>query len=346
MRVLKEDRKGGFLHLQLDTQEDLWLLSWLLNPGDSVRGSTERKLKIGGEDERSQRVVRKKMTLTVLAEKAAYEHDALRVLGTIAEGPEDVARGDHHSITFSPADTIGVTKPSGWAKWEREKVEEATRQTEENILVVLFDREEALFARLSGQGYNVLSTLKGEVAKKDQQGQGTGSFWKKLAEQILEYDKRYKPRSIIAGSPAFWKDYLKEEADASLSKKVVYATVSDVGETAIGEVMRRPELRTALEKDRGAQEQGVVERLLAAVGKDQACYGIDEVEEKAGSGALKELLVSNEFLAKCRDEGTWQRVDAVLKAAEQTNATVHITTTKDANKTIDGLGGIAGIRRW
>ena len=92
MHILKHDRKQGFLHLKADAPEDLWLLSRLINPGDTVRGSTERKLKIGGEDARNQKIVRKKMTLTLTTEKAVYEHDALRLLGTITDGPDDVAR--------------------------------------------------------------------------------------------------------------------------------------------------------------------------------------------------------------------------------------------------------------
>ena len=61
MKILKKDLKKGFAHLKTDSVEDLWYLSHIIDPGDSVRSSTERKIKIGGEDTRNQKVIRKKI---------------------------------------------------------------------------------------------------------------------------------------------------------------------------------------------------------------------------------------------------------------------------------------------
>jgi len=91
MRILKTDEKKGFKHLLLENQEDLWELSYIVESNDLVRGTTERKIKIGGEDARNQKVVRKKMTLSLRAEKTEYAHEVLKVLGTIVDGPDDVA---------------------------------------------------------------------------------------------------------------------------------------------------------------------------------------------------------------------------------------------------------------
>ena len=344
MHILKRNEREGFLHVRADTPEDLWLLSRLLDPGDAVRGSTERKLKIGGEDARNQKVVRKRMTLTLSVEKTAYEHDALRVLGTITDGPEDVARGDHHSITLQPGDDLKITKD--WMGWQLEKLEEATKQSKENIIVALFDREEALFCHLTNTGQDVLSRIKGEVAKKGEEGIAVKDFWKAISAQLQEYDKRYNPRSIIAASPAFWKDYLKETLGEEQSKKTVYATVSDTNEQSLQELLRRPEVKQALHEDRSAHEDALVQGLLAAVAKDQAAYGTDEVEQKANEGNLKTLLVSDPHMMRCREEGTYERLEAMMKAAEQGKAQITIIASKEAAKQLDGLGGVAGIKRW
>ena len=344
MRILKHDPKRGFMHLKAETAEDLWLLSRLLTQGDHAKGQTERKLKLGGEEDRNQKVTRKKMTLALAVEKTQYEHDTLRVSGTITDGPEEVALGEHHTISLAPGDDLKITKQ--WMDWQVKAVKEATTRSGENILIILFDREQALFALLSGKGARVISTMKGEVEKKDQDDQAKGDFWGDLAKQLAAYDKRYRPRSIIAGSPAFWKDYLKDAIADELKKKTIYATVSDTNEQALQEVLKRPELKQALEEDRNAQERKLLDELLAAIAKEQGAYGMDDVELRAQEGNLKRLLVSDNLLMRKREEGGHERIEEVMKAAERGKADITIVTNKETCKQLDGLGGIAGLRRW
>lgn len=344
MHILKENPKEGFMHVRADAPEDLWLLSRLINPNDQVRGSTERKIKIGGEDARNQKVVRKKMTLTLKVEKAEYEHDSLRILGTILDGPDDIARGNHHSIIIQPGDDLKITKT--WLDWQRKKIEEATKQTKENILVVLFDREDALFCSLTNTGHTILARIKGDVAKKGEDGIATKDFWKTINEELKTYDERYKAKNIIAGSPAFWKDYLTTVLDPSLQKKTIYASISDTNEQTLQELLRRPEVKQALHDDRSAQEDSYLQELLGAIAKDKAAYGEKEIEEKANEGNLKNLLVSDNFLMKSREDNTYEHVENIMKTAEQGKATIFIIASKEAMKQLDGLGGIAGLIRW
>ncbi|MBD3209409.1 pelota family protein [Candidatus Woesearchaeota archaeon] len=344
MHILKQDRKQGFLHVKADTPEDLWLLSRLIKPGDTVRGSTERKLKIGSEDARNQKVVRKKMTLTLQAEKTSYEHETLRILGTITDGPDDVARGEHHSLSIQQGDDLKITKE--WMDWQLQKIEDATKQARENIIAVLFDREEATFLRLTNHDHDVLAKTKGDVAKKNEKNTVQSDFWHAINQQLRDYDKRYEPRSIIAASPAFWKDYLKAALDETVAKKTIYATVSDTNEQAINELLKRPELKQALQQDRSAQENHAIAELLHAISAGKAAYGVKEVERKANEGNLKALLVSDDHLMQEREHGNYDHTERIMHAAERGKADIMIVASKEASKQLDGLGGMAGLTRW
>ncbi len=291
------------------------------------------------------------MTLTLRTEKTEYAHEVLKVLGTITDGPDDVARGDHHSINFAEGDSIGITKNNGkWPSWQEKKLEEACKAVKENILVILFDREEALFARLEGQGQQIVSRLQGNVTKKDQEGTGNGKFWDELTKEIITLNERYKPKSIIAASPAFWKDYLhkaiNESGKEEISKKIIYSSVSDTNEQALGEVLKRPELKSALAMDRSAQENKIVEDILTAMSKDKAAYGIKDVEEKSKEGNLKTLIVTTNYLMKEREEGNYNCIETTMQNAEKGKADIMIISSAEASKQIDGIGGIAGIKRW
>ncbi len=210
---------------------------------------------------------------------------------------------------------------------------------------MIFDREESIFAMLKNQGYEILTKIKGDVAKK---GFETGGkdFYKELIGKLEEYNKRFEPQNIIVASPSFWKEYLMKEMPPELKEKITLATCSDVEESAINEVLQRPELLKVLEHDRAAKELSMVEEVLKAIAKNEACYGLKECKEKTEIGAVKELLVSYAFINKAREDGKHLEVEKVMKLAEQTGASVHILSTEEAEQKLRGLGGMAGILRW
>jgi protein pelota len=139
---------------------------------------------------------------------------------------------------------------------------------------------------------------------------------------------------------------LQEALNEDLKKKTIYSAVSDTSEQALQELLRRPEVKQAVQNDRTAQEDRLVQELLHAIEKEQAAYGIDETEAKAAEGNLKTLLVSDEYLMHEREQGDYERLETVMKTAEQGKAEIIIIASKDASKQLDGLGGIAGLKRW
>ena len=101
-----------------------------------------------------------------------------------------------------------------------------------------------------------------------------------------------------------------------------------------------------IESDRAAKELGMIESLLKAIARDEACYGQRECDEKIRIGAVKELFVSYDFLQKAREENKHKEVEGLMRLAEKMSAKVHILGTEEAEKKLIGLGGIAGILRW
>ncbi|MBW3000802.1 mRNA surveillance protein pelota [Candidatus Woesearchaeota archaeon] len=347
MQIIKKNLRQGEVTVKINNPEDLWFLSQVINVDDSVKGKTERKIKIGKEGERKQAVTRKSVFLEVKVEKVEFHKysDNLRIGGIILQGPDDVPRGSHHTFNVEPGSIITIKKEE-WLGYQLEKLKEATQKLKTKILMVLMDREEALFAMLKHQGHEVLATLKGEVAKKSVESGGKKNFYIEIIEKLKEYNKRFEPQNIIVASPSFWKEYLMKEMSEDLKEKITLSTCSDIKETAIQEVLQRPELFKVLESDRATKELGIIETLLKSISKDEACYGLADCKEKIEVGAVKELLVSYEFLHECREKNKHKEVEGLMKLAEKMKAKVHILSTEEAEKKLIGLGGIAGILRW
>jgi protein pelota len=344
MQILKKDLKHGIISVKVTDLEDLWHLSHIVSKTDVVEGVTERKIKVGNEE--NAKVVRKTVRLVLEAEKIEYEpeNDALRILGIIKEGPDDVSLGSHHSFNVSEKDIITITK-NKWAKHELKRLEEAETPKVVSLLV-LFDREEALLAFLTRKGYQKIAEIKGDVQKKADDEKKKTNFYKEICEKILETEKRTAINNIILASPAFWKEYLLAELPEILKKKTITATISGVNETAISELMKRPELNKVLENQRTAQEHKEIEELMKSIREEKAFYGLEDAKNKIVIGGAEKILVTENFLKKIKEKNEYEEIDSLLMTAEDMGAEVVIISDDEQSKRLDNLGGIAGRTRW
>lgn len=344
MIIIKKDIRHGEATVRITDQEDLWHLSHVIEKEDVIRGQTERKIKIGNEE--NAKTVRKKVYLVLEAEKIEYEpeHGSLKILGKIREGPDDIPLGSYHSFNVEKNDILTIVKEK-WMKYEIERLEEAEKPKETSLLV-LFDREEAIFSVLTTKGHKKIAEIKGDVQKKADDEKKKSDFYKEIYDKIEEEEKKNSFQNIIVASPAFWKDYLLEKFSETLKKKTITATISDVNDSAIDELIKRPELGKALQSHRTAQEIKEIDFLLRNIREDKAFYGLDDAKDKIYIGTAEIVLVSETFLKKMKEEEKYEEIDSLLLTAEDMNSKIVIITGEESCKKLDNLGGIAGITRW
>ena len=344
MKILNKNLRYGEVTIQVTSEEDLWYLSHTLEELDQIKGRTERKIKIGeGENAKT---VRKPVFLELILEKIEYEpeNSSLRLLGKIISGPEDVSNGSYHSFNLEQTDIITIKKEY-WTRLQLQKLEEATEE-KPTALIVMFDRENAIFSTLKKTGYQKISEIKGDVQKKADPSIKKSEFYKEISKQIQEYTKKHEIKKIILASPAFWKEYLVKELPEELKKIAILATISDVSETSLSELVKSPQLTKSLEHDRTAQEIAELDKVLEGIRKEKAFYGWTDSKEKIESGAAETVIVSETFLKTKKMSGQYNQVDSILSLAESTGAKICILTQKETCQKIDSLGGIAGTTRW
>ena len=349
MKIVRQNLKQGEVVVKAETADDIWLLSQIVEPGDFVSGKTVRKIRVERADTEKAAVAKKAVFLKISVEKVDYEANQLRISGKVVEGPEDVPKGSYHSFEVEEGTVLTITKQE-WLRYQLNRIREASEERELKILVVVMDREEALFALMKKYGYTLLSRLKGEVRKKAVEEKGK-EFYPQIIKQLEEYDKRYNLERIIVASPAFWQEeLLKVLANQDLKKKIVRATCSSADETAISEVLKREEVKAVLQQQRFAKELKLVEQLMSEISKKgKAAYGIAAVEEAASTGAVEILLVTDKLIAKLRQQGKdrFERLDSVMKTADRTRAEIVIISSEHSGgKQLDGIGGIGALLRY
>lgn len=341
MIILKKDMKHGNVVVQAQSLDDLWYLGQMIGKGDSVTGKTTRKVKMGSAEE----AVKKVYTLSILVEDVEFKNQALRINGTTIEPKEDVPKGAHHTISAEPGDTLTISKGK-WPKYQLDRLQQAT-EIQLKALIVIFDRESALLARLKTSGYEVVTELKGKVKRKDYETAPGPNFYKELISAIREYNERNNPDKILLASPAFWNEELMNELESdpkteSFKGKIVPATCSSVSQNAIDEVLKRPEMETVLASAMAAKELKIIDEIMTAIAKDgKVAYGQKEVENAVDAGAVEKLAITDSRVYEGKNS------EELMKKAEEAGAKVLIINSKnEAGLKLDALGGIAAILRY
>jgi protein pelota len=350
MKITHKDLKKGILKAHIQNLGDLWYLSHIIDVGDFISGKTQRKIKMAGEGDRSSKVHVKWVFLKIQAEKIEFHKysDKLRVSGKVVEGPEDVPRGSYHTLTLEPTVNVTIQKQR-WLKFQLDKLNDAVKVKEANIMICLLDRENAIFAELKNYGFEVLSELKGNVQSKNSPEVVKSSFYQEIIKTIKNYDAKNNYTKVIIASPAFWKEYLvKALENEEVKKKTLLSACNSIDVDGINEVLKRPEIMTALAEDRVVKEMNAVEKLLTEIRKEgTSVYGFKETSHAITIGAVKTLLVTDLFLHDSRENGTYHKVDKMLKTVDEMKGKITVISSEhDGGQKLAGLGGIGALLRY
>lgn len=352
MKILKKDYKKGFLKVEIENLDDLWYISYVIDDEDIVSSFTERKIKIGGEDQRNPKIVRKKLWLKIICEKINFSDSGkeLRISGKIFEGTDDISAGDYHTLDVLEGTVIDVDKgKKGFLKYQVERIEEASKNKPTNVMLCAIDRGEAVYGMLKKYGYEIIGSEKGDVEKKDYKENIKSSFFSDVAKTISEYAQRYSMNTVIVGVVPFWKDSIKKELDSkNLGLKIIYTTCSSSGESALNEIISKEDVKAALVNERFTIESELVSLLLSRISKnDKAAYGIKEVKESTDLGAVEKLLVTDKFIQKKRESESYNELEEIMRTVDSNDgAIVIISSEHESGEQLDGLGGIAALLRF
>ena len=343
MHIIHKDIRKGIIKIQLESIDDLWTLHLLLERGDIIRGKTYRKVKIGEET-----TEKRAMNVAIAVEKVEFSNKTLRALGKVIEGPDDVSRGSYHSFVIEVGTIIEVEKKE-WLQYQRKRLEEAAAEKKKPLLICVLDREEAYIALSKRYGYELLATLKGDVQKKEERSRSSGSFYEEIIKALTDYAQRYDADTIILASPAFWKEELmKRIKDDILKTKIIIATCSSVKQDSIREVLTRPEVKEAVQRERIVYEMRLVDEILLEIARDgKVAYGKKEVTKAVAAGAVEKVLITDKVIHAAHEKESFHEIDLLLRDVEKTKGDIHIISSEhEAGARLDGLGGIAAKLRY
>jgi protein pelota len=330
--------------------DDLWHLSYVLEPGDLVEGDTTRRIQRNDDQMRDTGGEREHLHVTVEVEDVEFARFAnrLRVGGVIVGASREDQLGFHHTLNVEERAEITIEKQFKPDQTERlERAQEAAENPD--VAIVTVEEGEAYIHTVAQYGTNEYASFtrptgKGEYARP------RNELFDDLGSALSHLDVD----AIILAGPGFTKqdarDYLEDEYPAVV--ELIGATVdtSGVGDRGVHEVLKRGAVSDVQKDTRIAREAELVDELMAGIAQGtKVAYGIEAVAEAAEFGAIEHLLILDTRLREERQgEGDWDvDVNHVIETVEQKGGEVTVFSGEfQPGEQLKNLGGIAALLRY
>jgi len=344
LRVLELDDAHHRVRLQLETPEDLYFASLLIDPGDLVTAWTLRQVKVERVTgvERGERV---RVRLTLRVKKVEFQRftDSLRVLGVIVEAPEWLhAKGAHHTIALRPGEELELEK-AAVLKHHYRILRIATSRVKPLGVVSVGDGELAV-GLLRPQGVEVISTL--VLPRPSKEGSFKDQIRRELESRLKKVIESLEGRgvgAVVFAAPQLALEVVRDLVTAVKPRlKVRFTRVSEGGLAGIYELLRDERARGMFEEVRLAPAKDALRKLLELASRDpgRVALGLSEVKRALEFRAVKILLLLDEALLSSRREEVLEVLEEASRVAEDV---VVIPSALEESAFLSRSGGIAAI---
>jgi len=352
MRIVDRQRvEGGRERLTVvpESLDDLWHLTYVVEPGDLVAGDTTRRIQRNDEDLRDTGGEREHLWVGLDVEEVEFAKFAnrLRISGVIADCSREDQLGHHHTLNVEDHDEIEIEKH--WKPDQMERLEEAEAATDQpEVAIATVGEGEAYVHTVAQYGTEerasvTATTGKGEYARPREE----------LFEELTAVLERLEADAIVLAGPGFTKQDALEyiaEAAPDLTEKITTVDTSSVGDRGVHEVLKRGAVEEVQRETRIADEAELIDELMERIATGEtAVYGPEAVAEAAEFGAVEQLLVLDRDLRRERStESEWDvDIDDVVETVEQKGGDVTVFSGEfDPGQQLSNLGGVAALLRY
>lgn len=340
MNILSLHKDGKVTFIP-QTLEDLWIIKSITDNGDTISGSSYRRIRGNEEDLIS---TRKPVFVSISIEKFDFskELNSLRFTGKIIDSkPQDLAPlGEHHTLEIQLNKTYTLNKPQFFSH-QLELLKNKNASFSDSILLVALDDEKASIFELTNIGTNDISVIdSGKTGKRYSSDFDFSDFFL----EIFSIVSRYDCQMIIAGPGATktkLSDYIKQK---NQKQRLLVLNLSNTSKSSINELFSKAEVSRFFENSIIYKEQKVFEKFLENLGKNnhKVAYAFLEVSKALELGACEEILVSEELW-----KSDINKIQDLIKKAEIQNTKVHVVDNEhEISKSLKSFGGIISNLRY
>ena len=332
-----------------ETVDDLWHLSYVLEPGDFVSGDTTRRIQRDDDQMRDTGGQREHLSVTIEVERVEFARFAnrLRVGGVITGCSREDQLGHHHTLNVETHEELTIEKQFKPDQVDRITEAEAAADNP-TVAIATIEEGEASIHLVKEYGIDEYASFT-KPTGKGEYSRPRDELFDELGDALGHLDVD----AIILAGPGFTKqdarDYFSENHRA-LDDLITVVDTSSAGGRGVHEVLKRGAVEEVQDETRIAREAETIDELMHRIADGaKAAYGIDQVAEAAEFGAVEELLVLDERLRDERQgDGDWNvDVNDVIESVEQKGGEITVFSAEFQPGTqLKNLGGIAALLRY
>ncbi|XP_046591515.1 protein pelota isoform X2 [Neodiprion lecontei] len=309
----------GDITLIPEEPEDLWHAYNLISEGDSVRGSTIRKVQTESStgSSSSNRV---RTVLTIKVESIDFDTQAckLRLKGRNIEENQYVKMGAYHTLDLEQNRKFTLYKPE-WDSISLERVDTACDPTQSADLAAVIMQDGIAHVCLITSNMtlvrakidqNIPRKRKGNVSQHEK---GLARFYESVMQAILRHINFDVVKCILLASPGFVKnqfmEFMIQEAVRTDNKvildnkaKFMLVHASSGFKHSLREVLADPAVVSRVADTKAAGEVRALQAFYTLLQTEpaRAFYGKRHVEKANEAQAIETLLISDK-LFRCQD---------------------------------------------
>lgn len=356
---------SGSVTLVPEESEDMWHAYNLISEGDSIKGSTIRKV-VTESATGSTGSNRIRTTLTIKVETIDFDTQAcvLRVKGRNIQENQYVKMGAYHTIDLELNRKFTLVKEL-WDSVALERIDLACDPTQHADLgAVVMQEGIAHVCLVTASMTLVRAKIDVNIPRKrkgmcTQHTKGMEKFFETVYQAIVKHVNFDIVKCILIASPGFVKDqfyeYMFQQASKTDNKTIldnrsafVLVHSSSGFKHALKEVLADPAIANKLADTKAASEIKCIDQFYSLLMTDpnKAYYGLKHVQKANEAQAIDTLLISDK-LFRCNDVAQRKMYVELVDSVRDFGGDVKMfSSLHPSGEQLDQLTGIAALLRY
>lgn len=356
---------SGSVTLVPEESEDMWHAYNLISEGDSIKGSTIRKV-VTESATGSTGSNRIRTTLTIKVETIDFDTQAcvLRVKGRNIQENQYVKMGAYHTIDLELNRKFTLVKEL-WDSVALERIDLACDPTQHADLgAVVMQEGIAHVCLVTASMTLVRAKIDVNIPRKrkgmcTQHTKGMEKFFETVYQAIVKHVNFDIVKCVLIASPGFVKDqfyeYMFQQASKTDNKTIldnrsafVLVHSSSGFKHALKEVLADPAIANKLADTKAASEIKCIDQFYSLLMSDpnKAYYGLKHVQKANEAQAIDTLLISDK-LFRCNDVAQRKMYVELVDSVRDFGGDVKMfSSLHPSGEQLDQLTGIAALLRY
>ncbi|XP_009859396.2 protein pelota homolog [Ciona intestinalis] len=363
-RNINKDSSGQITLIPEDG-EDMWHAYNLVQPGDSLRSTTLRKV----QSESSTGSVgsnRVRTTLTIAIESIDFDSQAcvLHVKGRNIQENQYVKMGAYHTLDLEPNRKFVLAKKC-WDTVHLDRINVACDPTQNaDVAAVVMQEGLAHVCLVLSSMTLVRAKIETQIPRKrrgnaQQHDKGVEKFFDSVMQAIIRHINFEVVKCVILASPGFVKDqfhdFLMSQAVKTDNRliidnksKFICVHASSGFKHSLKEALLDPSVASRLSDTKATAEIKALQDFYKTLQHepDKACYGLKQIEKASASDAIDVLMITD-MLLRSLDIALRTKLVRIVDQVKDSGGVVRVFSSMHVSgEQLGQLTGVAGILRF